>query len=264
MRSRSLIEHRMRPLFFRSQAINRLKNNLEQQGYPRLQMALLVSLTGASGFIASYVLLINGLITMWIRYLAAFSIAYLVFLGLLWLWLRTRASDYDGVDAVIPFPDHIAHADPSPAVFSGHGGGFDGGGASANFENTYAASTSLETSDSGIFKDAASVAADADEFAIPVIALLFLAGLILSSFLVVYSAPVLFAELLFDGVLSASLYKRLRGLEPRHWLETAVRRTALPFCTTAVVLAGMGLALQHYAPGAHTLAQALSAAGILP
>lgn len=256
-----LEEIRMRPHFLRSREIHKLRSKLEQHGYPRLQMALLVSITGASGFIASYVLLSNGLLTMWLRYLLAFGIAYLVFLGLLWLWLRTSASAYDGIESAIPVPDSIATPGTSHSAFSGQGGNFDGGGASGNFDSSLTAS-SLDNSDNTIFKDAAGVAGDADELAIPIFALLFLAGLILSSLWVIYMAPLLFAELLLDGVLAASLYKRLRGLEPRHWLETALRRTALPFGITAIVLVCAGLGLQHYAPDAHTLSQALSAVGI--
>lgn len=218
-------------------------------------MALLVSITGASGFIASFVLLSNGMLTMWVRYLAAFGIAYLVFLGLLWLWLRTSAKDYDGLDPGIPLPNQIGSE--SEPVFCGKGGGFDGGGASGNFDDAVMPSTSFDD-DGTIFKEAASVAAEADEFAIPLFAIFFLGGLVLSSFWVVYAAPLLFAELLVDGVLAVSLYKRLRGLEARHWLETAVRRTAAPFCITAILLVGAGLTMQHYAPNAHTLAQAFS------
>jgi hypothetical protein len=43
---------------------------------------------------------------------------------------------------------------------------------------------------------------DADELAIPLIALVLAIGLALASLYVVYMAPVLFAERLFDGVLS--------------------------------------------------------------
>lgn len=79
----------------RHREIRRLEGELEREGSSRLQMSLLVMLTGASGFVASYVLLRAGLTEMWLRYLAAFGVAYLAFLALLWLWLRTRADDSD-------------------------------------------------------------------------------------------------------------------------------------------------------------------------
>ena len=70
---------------------------------------------------------------------------------------------------------------------------------------------------------------------------------------VVYSAPLLFAELLVDGVLAATLYRRLRGIEPRHWLETAVRRTFLPFLLTACFTGAAGWTMAMYAPGANSI-----------
>jgi hypothetical protein len=69
-------------------------------------------------------------------------------------------------------------------------------------------------------------------------------------------APALFAELLFDGVLSVVLYRHLRG-DPQHWLQTAVKRTALPFALTALFLALVGAGLSAYAPGARTLGDAI-------
>ena len=74
----------------------------------------------------------------------------------------------------------------------------------------------------------------------------------------IYSAPVLFAELLVDGVLSASLYRRLRGLQTRHWLETAVRRTALPFALTAAIVSASGWGMAHYAPEAHSIGDVIT------
>ena len=64
-------------------------------------MLLLVAITGVSGSVASYLLLLRaGLTEMWVRYLAAFAVTYLVFLVLLWLWMRTRAEDYADVSGL--------------------------------------------------------------------------------------------------------------------------------------------------------------------
>ena len=67
-----------------------------------------------------------------------------------------------------------------------------------------------------------------------------------------------FAELLLDGVLSASLYRRLRGLETRHWLETALRRTALPFFLTAIIVSASGWAMTLYAPEAQSIGEVIT------
>ena len=242
-----------RPLrLSRHHEIQRVRGELETFGFPRLQMVVLVTLTGAAGFLASSLLLSGGLVTMWLRYLVAFGIAYVVFLGLLWLWLRTRVEDWTDIPDLSnatsnPWPSH-EHLHGIGA----HDGGFGGGGASASFDAP-TADIPIVGDTSGPVGEALSAAAQAEEFAIPLVVIIFLATLLLSSLFLVWSAPVLFAELVVDGVLSASLYRRLRGLESRNWVATAVRRTASPFIVTALIVAGLGWGMAQYAPGAHSI-----------
>ena len=236
----------------RRRLIDRVRATLERDGYPRLQMLLLVTITGAAGFVASYALLRLGLTEMWLRYLAAFGLAYLVFLAL----LPSRGSGC-----------HDA--------FAGQGGQFSGAGASGSFDSSQAAgqggssafeATRLDTAATAEPNGAASIGdglggiADADELAIPLAVLGLLLAFALSSLWIVYSAPILFAELLVDGALAASLYHRLRGIDARHWIETAVRRTAMPFAAAAVVTALIGFGMAQYAPGAHSVGDVLAQA----
>lgn len=231
----------------RRQLVQQLQQRLERHGWPRVQMSLLVALTGGAGLLASFLLLQAGLHILWLRYPLALGVAYLVFLALLWLWLRTRAEDY--ADAGVLFDDvNVAPGGgDASALASGEGGDFAGGGASASFDAPADASPLAELGSVG----------DADEFAIPLVVIALAIGLALSSLYVVYAAPALFAELLLDGALSATLYRRLRGLESSHWIETAVRRTALPFLLTAVFLGLSGAAMQWHAPQARSLGDVL-------
>lgn len=103
---------------------------------------------------------------------------------------------------------------------------------------------------------ALGAAAEGEELAIPLIVLVLAAALLLSSAFIVYSAPSLFAELLLDGTLAATLYRRLYRLERRHWLETALQQTLLPFLLTGLLVTGCGVALHHFSPDAHTLGEA--------
>jgi len=242
----------------RSLAIVRLKRQLERESYPRLQMGFIVALTGAAGWLWSFVLLHAGVDGMALRYPLALVGAYGCFLFLLWLWLRTKADDYTDVpdlsNVVDAFPSRCDV--PMPSIHTGGGGDFAGGGASASFD-----SGSVEVStELGILSsvgDAAGSGLDADELAIPLIAVALAVGLALASLYVVYVAPTLFAELLFDSALSYTLYRRLRNADSSHWLGTAFRKTVLPFALTAVFLAIVGAALAAFAPGSHTLGQAL-------
>ena len=245
-------------------------HQLEGDGFPRLQMFFLVMLTGTAGLVASFALLRSGVDSMFARYPLSVGCAYLVFLFLLWLWLRTKAEDY--VDGSFDVPQSGGSLDGSSVGiehepgFSGGGGDYGGGGASGSFQldeslpSPSLPEVNIPGGDS-VGETVGEVIGGADEGAIPlVIALLIAAlaaGLLFASLYIVYLAPALFAELLVDGALSASLYRRMRGLQTRHWLESAVRRTVVPFAVTALTLGAIGYAFQWYAPQAHTLGEAL-------
>jgi len=241
-----------RPFHFtRSYLILRLRRRLEQDAFPRLQMGLIVGLTGAAGLLFSFLMLDAGMTRMALRYPLAMLGAYGVFLVLLWLWLRTKAEDY------VDLPDLSGSApggsgDCTPALEGG--GHFGGGGASGTFDTP--ASFAPADSDSPL-AEAAGAVGDADELAIPLIVLAFALGLALASLYVVYIAPMLFAELLVDGALSYALYRRIKGTDSPHWLASAVRRTALPFLLTGGFVAIAGAAMAVYAPGAHSIGQVI-------
>lgn len=243
----------LRPHLVRPWALARTQQQLQQEGYPRLQMALLVALTGLSGLLTSFVMLGQGLTSMAVRYPLALAIAYLVFLALLWLWLRTRAADY--LDLVPTPPTGQGSSDLAP-LRSGSGGEFGGGGATASFDSpdsVFPPSLEVTSSVDKGLGDALGTVAEAEEWAIPLAVLLLGAGLALSMLYMVYAAPVLFAELLLDGVLSASLYRNLRGLQKQHWLASALRHTTVPFVLTGIFLCLCGWALQTYAPDAQSI-----------
>src|SRR5262245_48307719 len=67
--------------------VERLRNRLLRTRWPRLQMSAIAALTGASGFVASWVLLAFGLDSMALRYGLAVLVAYGAFLLLVRIWL---------------------------------------------------------------------------------------------------------------------------------------------------------------------------------
>jgi hypothetical protein len=235
----------------RARAIRLMTERLSRDSFPRLQMALIVALTGGFGLLASFVLLQLGLGAMALRYPIALCCAYGFFLFLVWLWLRTNAADHldllDFADALPPLTGR------APGLQSGGGGDFGGGGASAAFDGP-----SADGAPMGRLGDAASAAAEGEELAVPLLAIALAIGLALASLYVVYIAPVLFAEVLVDGALSYALFRHLRGQDPAHWLSSTVRRTVLPFAGTAVFVALVGAAMAAYAPGAQSIGQVLA------
>lgn len=212
----------------RKGGIELLRKRLLHTGFPRVMMSFLVMLTGGAGFLSSYLLLTGGLETMWIRYALAVAIAYGFFLLLLYLWIHRELPD-------------LTQLDPS-----GLGSGSHSTGAAAE--------------GAGI-GDAADVLGAADEFAVPLAIILFAVALLLSSLFVIYSAPTLFAEVMLDTLLAAGLYRRLKHIDRRHWLESAVRRTIWPFALTALCLAAAGWAMAHYVPGADSIGDVLYVPG---
>ena len=256
----------------RDHAIAHTRRRLQRESFPRLQMALLVALTGGAGFLASFTLLHAGVHGMALRYPLALGVAYLFFLLLLWLWLRTKASDWLDLPLDLGRGLPSSSRSPGPAPFrSGGGGDFGGGGASASFApaevsgaapaELSAVSQAAASTDLGDIElpsavgDAAGAVADADNAAVPLLILALVLGLALASLWVVWTAPALFAEVLVDGALSFTLYRHLRRSEPRHWFATALRRTVLPFAITAVFLALVGAGLSAAAPGAHSIGE---------
>jgi hypothetical protein len=230
----------------RSQLIDRVRRELEHRGYPRLQMLLLVSLTGGAGFLASYVLLHSGFETLSWRYGLSVAIAYVFFLLLLWLWLRTDAGGSDDIGETL--------GDLGETL----GDLADGVRPRGRRHEHYHDASSESLADLPELPDVS----DADELAIPLGILLAVVTLVVTvlaaSLSIVYSAPVLFAELLVDGVLAATLYRRLRRLDSRHWLHSAVRRTFMPFAITAVLMMAAGWGLSSYAPTAKSLGEVLA------
>ncbi len=237
--------NRIHPRLTRSSVVERMRSRLVRDSFPRIQMFILVSLTGLAGFGASVAMLAAGIDTMALRYLLAMGVAYIVFLLLLWVWLRTSAADY--VD-LMPADTGGGQGGEGGAEFAGGGGSFDGGGASANFDAGTGDSTI-----GAVVEKPLDVIGHAEDAAIPLVVVLLALGIALSSLFVIWSAPILFAEILVDGLLAAGLYRRLRVLDPRHWMVGAVKRTIIPFVLTTLVVAGAGWGMQAYAPEARSL-----------
>lgn len=197
----------------RALAVESMRLRLLRESFPRIQMFILVLLTGLAGFGASVAMLGAGIDGMALRYTLAMGVAYSVFLLLLWLWLHTSSSDYleivttDGSNADRP---------DGTSEFAGGAGSFDGGGASGNYELAPEAGAMDTAVDPPL-----DILGNADDGAIPLAVICFALGIVLSSLFVIWSAPILFAEILVDALLAAGLYRRLRVLNPRHWMHAA-------------------------------------------
>lgn len=209
----------------REDEVARIRERLLRFGFPRARMLLLVLLTGGCGLLASWLLLREGLVSMPLRYLLALCIAYAIFL------LLVRAFALRG-DLNLDVPG----SGNSPAQATGSSG------------------SHVEAGVPGAHAHGAGWLDGADAVeALPLLLVIAVIAIACASLWIVVSAPTLFAELLVDGALSATLYRRLRGLEARHWLDTALRHTIGPFAVTALVVVAFAFAAQHYRPQAHSI-----------
>ncbi|MGG6342358.1 hypothetical protein ACQ5SA_03815 [Stenotrophomonas indicatrix] len=235
----------------RSTEAMRARRQLQHRGWPRLQMALIVVLTGAAGFLASHVLRLAGMDEMLLRYPLAVLMAYGVFLLLMWVWIRWR---WDAVADGLSSGPGGGGSQGSP--WSGSGGRSGGGGASASWGESAASSST--SADSTSLLDVAD-----GEAGLPLLAILgiiaLVATVLLASVWVVWSAPVLMAELLVDAAIAGGLYKRMQGMQEQGWWRLCLSHTIWPLLGLLVFFAALGWLAQELAPGAVSLVQVFKA-----
>jgi hypothetical protein len=274
----------------RSRAIARVERALARTGEARSLTFLMLAATGMTGLLASWAMLHLGITRMHIRYPLAVALAYGVFLGLLWLWVlrrgrgvrdRSRAADLldlpsggrsgasgggsagdarpsfgggktggggagaswgGGQQSLLPTSPPVGATDgpvlPAPQTPAEVGGGGSGSASSGSGGSGW--SFDLDLDDGAAIIAALAVAAA-------------ILASVCASLYVVYIAPHLLAEVLFDGVLVTGMYRRLRRLPQEGWLSTAVRHTYVPALITAVVFFAAGLVAHHVLPEARSL-----------
>lgn len=241
----------------RSSEVARARRQLQHHGWPRLQMALIVVLTGGAGFLASHLLRLAGVDSMLLRYPLSVVLAYAVFLLLMWIWIRWRWDAVaDGAGEVASNAGGGGSTPRSGPSWGGSGGHSGGGGASASWGEASAASV--------MEGDGASLLDAADgEAGLPLLAVLgivaVVAGVLLASAWVVWSAPVLMAELLVDAAIVGGLYRRMQGMGAQGWWRLCLAHTFWPLLGLLAFFAGLGWLAQSMAPDAVTLMQVVQA-----
>lgn len=184
-------------------------------------MCLIMTVVLGAIFFSSKLLLANGMDTMWLRYLAADSIGYAVFILLLWIW--THIEGFENVDSF----DIANYSDGSGGGSATHQGAslLDGLGA-------------LE--------------------GLPLLLIALLAVAV--SFIIAYNiwlAPEILAELMLDAGLAGLLSKRAKGITPEGFLPSALRKTFWPFAGFTAVMTIVALIISAKWPEAHSLAQVI-------
>jgi len=256
----------------RSRAIDSIRSAVEHRISARREMTLGVVVAGVTGLLTSFVALHLGLSRMSVRYPLAVAVAYLIFLGYLWIWLRThgvrirsearsRTLDISPSDLdVVEFPFRF----DSGATFEGfgQGGGFSGGGGGAEWGDAAGEAPAHAAAVAQAGKKAGSgVSVDLGDGAWVLLVAGVAAALVVGAAIyVIYIAPVLFAEILLDAALAGGLYHRLRAVDGRSWWQSAIRRTIIPAAASALVVSIAGGIMQSVYPGASSIGMVWRAA----
>ena len=246
----------------RERKIESLKRRLQRKSYPRLHASIILLLTGLAGFLVSFVLLRAGVTAMWLRYPVAIIVAYGVFLILLRAWLSlSRPREWDLEEVVDTTLEVVTESTGAGDPGFGGGADFAGGGAGGSWGQSVSTITSTKTSVSTVTPTKSSSSngfsfdLDLDEGWWILLAIVALLGSAIAALYVVYIAPALLAEILLDGVLLAGLYERVKSIEHRHWLRSALRRTAVPAVVIVVFFGIAGFAMQRAAPEARSIGE---------
>ena len=221
----------------RPRLLRAVRRHFAQNRRPRLMMSGVLLLTGAAGLLTSFMLLRAGLIRMWLRYPAALFVAWAVFLVLVRAWAeyerRSFQFDEKALDAssVNDLPD--APDAPLPLSFPNR--------------SWLKPLDALDIGDIG----------DLGEGCLPVLGGILLIVVTVITFgaiiNIVAAAPYLISEVFLDAVLVAALYQRMRRLDRRSWLQSAVRHTLVPTLWTALLLFGFGVLFHILAPEAKSI-----------
>ncbi|HEX8685116.1 MAG TPA: hypothetical protein VF654_01405 [Pyrinomonadaceae bacterium] len=240
-------------------------------------MSLILTATGAAGFLASFLMLRLGVSLMWVRYALAVLLAYLVFLLLLRLWLflhsREPLGDLLPDDILDLVPTDAGRASgwaEGPASSFGGGGDFGGGSASGTWGGGVSsgmqhAAPSFDAGGGGGGGGGGGLSsgldifdADSEGCGFFLLAVALVVAGTLAALYVVYAAPLLLAEILVEGVLLSGLYRGMKRARRGggDWVGAAVRRTWLPVLLTLVTFAAAGYFLQRAAPRARSIGEA--------
>ena len=222
------------PRFTRRQLVERIRRRLERASSPRFQMTLMVLATACAGFLCSYLLLQLGLYQMWLRYSLSVVVAYAAFLGLIHMWLQASRPGAPSLMQVDINPLDVLNSLDDISLPHASGASAPSGGSTSHGSGLLGFDLDL----------------DGEGLVVVIVVLVTVGVAVIASIYLITQAPSLLAEVLLDGALSFGLYRRLRSLERRHWLESAVARTWFPFFWVLVFFVIAGAVMQTYAPEA--------------
>jgi hypothetical protein len=240
---------------------------LQRRHWLRLHMLLIVTATFLAGLLTTKLLMISGVDLLWLRYAIAVCAAYLTFLVIirLWIWYVCYGGGYDGSDGI----DLFVRAMDKVEWVEIDGGGFGGGGASGTWAAADGAPVEMEISTapskvvgSGGASDKSgclSLDIGGDEGCYVVILLGVLIGVLLvAGGYLIYAAPAILGEAVFEALLAAALVRRTRKLAAAGWAGSVFQSTVWIFVAVLTISIALGWYAQKSCPDARRIRDAIN------
>jgi hypothetical protein len=251
---------------------------LQSQYATRFHMFLIVAACVSVAVLTTRVMLIAGVTAMWQRYAVALLLAYGAFYVGVWVWLHLspygrymradwgRRREWSGDPGLDIIPNINLSGGGSPGIpaempFQGGGGTFDGGGAGGNWD-VPDTSVSVGMPGTDVLDGAGGVADVGDEGG----CLLVIAGILIAIALfavfgatayVIYQAPAILAEVIFEVLLGSPLARGARALDSANWAAILLKKTWRPFAAMAGAAMIFALFCHQAFPQAATAGQVI-------
>ena len=242
-------------------------SRVSRRFFVRWHMALIFAGVVMSGLLASPLLLAIGVHGLALRYLLVTAVSYFVFFLFVRLWLayvsRSRPLSYDSeMASVLDMPVPMGHAgDHLPSLHPG-GGSFGGGGATAGFDNV-SASQPIAPGAGGASGGSGHVGGSGgwfgldldDSFAVLLAFLILLALIGGVGVYLVYQAPAILGEAVFQLILATTLRRASPQQAGVGWSGSVLKATWIPFMLVLVMAGGFGWLAQRHCPLASKLVE---------
>ncbi len=252
-----------------------LAHSIKRDYATRFHMFLIVATCIAAALLVTKGLLIVGVVEMWVRYALALVVAYGTFFAGVWVWLHLskygrhlraqqdrNRNEFHG-DApldLVPNLDLGGGTNTAAETLVGKGGSFDGGGAVGGWEQSLSPpnlNIPYDSSGGSAFGDVSlpdiSVPDVGDEGGCALV----IAGVLLAAVLimvfgaatyVVYQAPAILAEVVFEVLLGSRLAVGIRAVDSANWARALFKRTWRPFAVVSALAMGFALYCNFYLP----------------
>lgn len=197
-------------------------------------MFVIVTATFLAGLLTTKLLMMSGVNLLWLRYALAVCAAYLTFLVIirLWIWYVCSGGGGDASDAVDLF--EVDWTDPGAAGGQVAGGGSDKSGC-------------------------LSFDIGGDEGCWVAILLAVLVGvLLIAGGYLVYAAPAILGEAVFEALLAAALVRRTRKFAAAGWAGSIFQSTVWIFVAVLTISVALGLYAQKSCPEALRIRDAIN------